>query len=180
MSEASGGVYLGATSFQRAAVSDHETSRTQLSGPPDTGSGDPRRMWLWAGVGLIAVLRGYFCWQDPVNSGDVVRHLLHSFHVLDEGLAAAGVPLQELDPDLAGSTWSAFPYNYPPVTLAFFVLIAALAPAVTAAKVALTVIEALNAWLLARVTGNRWLGLLYWASPVSIWWVSGEGQFEPL
>jgi len=180
MSEDRGGVYLGATSIQRAAVSDNKRPGANLSEPPAGGSDDPRRIWLLAGIVLVTLVRGYFCGQDPVNSGDAVRHLLHSLHVLDGGLAAAGVPLQELDPDLAGSTWSAFPYNYPPVTLAFFVLVAALAPAITAVKVALTVIEALNAWLLARVTGNRWLGLLYWASPVSIWWVSGEGQFEPL
>lgn len=44
----------------------------------------------------------------------------------------------------------------------------------------MTFVEAVNAFLVARITSSRWLGVLYWASPASIWWVSGEGQFEPL
>jgi len=141
---------------------------------------DRATVWMVAGAVIVGLVRVYMCLQTPVNSGDTARHLLHSLHVLAQGLSAAGVPLQELDPDLTGSTWSAFPYNYPPITLAFFVLVGIVAPAVTTAKVALTLIEACNAWMLSRLTGKSWLGLVYWASPVSIWWVSHEGQFEPL
>jgi hypothetical protein len=72
------------------------------------------------------------------------------------------------------------PYNYPPAALAFFALVSALSPTVYAAKAALTLVEAGNSALVARLTGSRALGLVYWASPASIWWVSREGQFEPL
>ncbi len=131
-------------------------------------------------VVLAGVLRGWFCTLLPVNSGDLPRHILYGLFVLKHGLATAGVPLARLDPGLATVSWANAPYNYPPLALFFFVAVAAVSPTLFAAKLALTLIEGVNAWLLARVTGSRWLGVLYWASPVSIWWVSREGQFEPL
>ncbi len=128
----------------------------------------------------ITAIRLWFCWQLPVNSGDVVRHIYQGLFVLRDGPASAGIPLRELAPELSSVSWSLVPYGYPPVTLAFFTGLAALSPTIAAVKIALTGVEALNAVLLGTITRSRWLGLAYWASPVSIWWVSGEAQFEPL
>ncbi len=125
-------------------------------------------------------MRLRFCTLLPVNTGDLPRHILYGLFALKDGLSSAGVPLARLDPHLAHVSWANAPYNYPPVALFFFIAVAAVSPTLFAAKLALTAVEGVNAWLLARVTGSRWLGLLYWASPVSIWWVSREGQFEPL
>jgi hypothetical protein len=41
-------------------------------------------------------------------------------------------------------------------------------------------LEGISAILIYGTTGERWLALLYWASPLSIWWTSREGQFEAL
>lgn len=47
-------------------------------------------------------------------------------------------------------------------------------------KLVLTIIEGINTWLVYKYSKEKWLALLYWVSPISIWWVSHEGQFEPL
>ena len=131
-------------------------------------------------VAAVAALRLYYCTQLPINSGDLPRHILHAMFVLRDGLATAGTPLVELDSRLWQVSWAMLPYNYPPVALFFFVLTSAISPTLFFAKLSLTVMEGVNAWLIGRYTGQRWLGAIYWGFPASIWWVSHEGQFEPL
>jgi hypothetical protein len=116
----------------------------------------------------------------PVITGDVVRNLLYGIAVRDAGLSAAQLPLVQIDPAWRFASWSWLPYSYPPLALAFFALVSAISPTVYAAKLALTFVEAANGALVWRLTHSRWLGVLYWASPASIWWTSREGQFEPL
>ncbi len=128
----------------------------------------------------IAVVRAFEIGALPVITGDVVRNLLYGVAVAEWGPASAAKPLAELSAGWAGASWAHLPYGYPPLALAFFALVAALSPTVFAAKLALTGIEAANSVLVARLTGSRWLGVAYWASPASLWWVSREGQFEPL
>jgi hypothetical protein len=41
-------------------------------------------------------------------------------------------------------------------------------------------VEAINALLVGVMSRDRWLALIYWAAPGSIWWISREGQFEAL
>jgi hypothetical protein len=144
---------------------------------------DSSRRWallIFLAACAVALLRLVACAMLPTETGDVVRHVLYGAAVDAHGFIVAGRPLAELSPHWSAVSWARFPYNYPPVALAFFALIAAVSPTVFAAKCALTFIEAINAGLIARLTGSRLLGLLYWASPLSIWWVSHEGQFEPL
>lgn len=134
-------------------------------------------------VGLVlgvALLRLWFCAQLPVNTSDLLRSLHTALFTLRDGLGVAGVPLRDLDPELRFVGWSHIAYLYPPLVLPFFTAVAAVSPTLFAGKLALTAVEAVNAVLVGRITGSRWLGALYWASPLSIWWVSGEGQFEPL
>jgi len=76
--------------------------------------------------------------------------------------------------------WASWPYTYPVLPLLFFTAVASVWPTLFCAKLCLTLVEAGNALLVYACTRQRWLALLYWASPVSIWWVSREGQFEPL
>lgn len=128
----------------------------------------------------VAVLRLWFCAQLPVNTSDLLRSVHTALYTLRDGLGVAGVRLGDLDPALRGIGWARVPYSYPPLVLPFFTAVAAASPTLFAAKLALTMVEAANALLLRRITGSSWLAVLYWASPASIWWVSGEGQFEPL
>lgn len=140
-----------------------------------------RRGWLILGAaGVVAAFRLYQCGMLPSETGDIVRHVLYGVAVDQQGVAAAGIPLKVLSGAWSHVAWARFPYSYPPVALAFFALIASISPSVFAAKLALTLIEAGNACLISKLTRSRVLGLLYWASPLSIWWVSREGQFEPL
>jgi hypothetical protein len=98
-----------------------------------------------------------------------------------EGWTAGSRPLTVWAPDLARQvSWGQIPMNYPPLTGGFFQAVAWIHPSLFAAKLALTALEALCAWLVARVTGDRRLGIGYWCLPLSIWWVSHEGAFEPL
>jgi len=128
----------------------------------------------------IACLRFYYCTQLPVSSGDLPRHIYYGFYAAKIGLTAAGHSLVELSPFLSGVVWSSLPYNYPIVALLFFTLIGKLSPTIFFAKLVLTLIEAINSWLVFKYSRQHLLALLYWASPISIWWVSHEGQFEPL
>jgi hypothetical protein len=138
------------------------------------------RWLLIGGIAAVSALRLYECSLLPVETGDVVRNLLYGVAVGEYGLSAAGRPLAEISAGWTPASWSSLPFNYPPVALAFFAAVAAISPTVFAAKLALTALEAANAWLIHRLCDSRWLGLAYWASPMSIWWVSREGQFEPL
>ncbi len=128
----------------------------------------------------VAALRYHYCTQPPANTRDVVRHMVYGRLVAERGLAIAGQALSQMDPPIKMVTWSNVPYNYPIVTLGFFTLVSALSHTIFFAKLALTVIEAINACLVYLCSGQRWLAVVYWASPVSMWWVSREGQFEPL
>ena len=141
-----------------------------------------RLEWLLLFLAVVAVtaFRAWHCLQPPANTGDVVRHIAYGLLVGQRGLAWAAVPLTAVNRGYAWIAWSGLPYNYPVVALGFFVGVAAISPTVLAVKVALTAIEGVNALLVARVTRSRWVGVLYWAYPVSIWWVSREAQFEPL
>lgn len=138
-----------------------------------------RRLLLLLAIGLVAVVRLWFCMRTPVNTADVLRSIHTALYVLRDGPGVAGIPLVDLDAGLGGMGWARISYSYPPLALPFFVVVAAISPTLFAAKLALTLVEAANAVLLARITGSRVLGAIYWASPASIWWVSGEGQFEP-
>jgi hypothetical protein len=128
----------------------------------------------------VAALRLWYCTRTPVNTGDALRHLYYGLYVLARGWGAASLPLTVLSPDLGRVSFAQIPYNYPPVALGFFTALAAAWPTVFLVKLALTLLEAANAWMIGRLTQSPWLALIYWAAPTSIWWVSHEGQFEPL
>ncbi|MFI4968676.1 MAG: hypothetical protein ACHP7D_00565 [Lysobacterales bacterium] len=136
--------------------------------------------WAVVGCGAVALLRLHECLQIPVETGDVVRNLLYGVLANEHGFSAATKPLLAFSPDWSQVSWARFPFSYPPVALAFFALVAAISPTVFCAKILLTLLEAANAVAIGRLSGSRLLGILYWASPMSIWWVSREGQFEPL
>ena len=141
---------------------------------------EARTIGILALAAAVAAVRVYQCAELPQETGDVVRNLLHGVAVDTHGIASAAQPLKTLAPAWADVAWARFPYNYPPLALAFFALVSAISPTVFFAKLALTAIEAVNAYLVRRLSGSALLGVFYWSSPLSIWWVSREGQFEPL
>jgi hypothetical protein len=134
---------------------------------------------LWAGAAVVLILRIVACLQDPATALDLERMLYWGLALNQHGMHAASVPLKNWGAPL-GVAWRDIPVNYPVVALMFFRAVAGIVPSVTFAKFVLTGIEALNALLVSRITKSRAMGFLYWASPLSIFWVSSEGQFEPV
>ena len=131
-------------------------------------------------IGIVGIVRFAQCVELPVNTGDLIRHLVHGYLVHRIGLESAGNPLITYSPVYQGIAWSQLPYSYPIGTLVFFSLLHSIWPTIFFSKLALTFIEALNALLIFKLSKERWLAILYWALPLSMWWVSREGQFEPL
>ena len=156
---------------------DDDSFSSKASGKAGSWAGT---VWMSVLAIVIAVLRIHYCTVLPVNTGDITRHIYTGLVVLKHGLASAGQPLVSSFPGAAGVAWAGMPYNYPIFALTFFTALAAIMPTIFFAKLSLTAVEAVNATLVVRITGRRWVGLLYWAMPASIWWVSHEGQFEPL
>ena len=117
---------------------------------------------------VVAAIRVYHCALLPIETGDVVRNLIYGVLVTQYGFSASTEALTHFSSTWSDISWADFPYSYPPVALAFFALIATVSPTVFAVKLALTTLEALNAAAIARLCRSRSLGLLYWASPMSI------------
>lgn len=138
------------------------------------------RLILLAVVLAAAAVRLVYCFRLPVNTADAVRHLMYGLAVLDLGPGAADMPLAGVSEALVRIPWSERPFNYPPLALFWDTLVAAVHPSLAAYKVGLSALEALVAVLVWRLTGSRWLAVLYWASPLSLWWVSHEGQLDGL
>ncbi|MCP4599782.1 MAG: hypothetical protein GY847_04450 [Proteobacteria bacterium] len=128
----------------------------------------------------VACIRVYYCLELPANTGDVLRHAVYGLLVNQYGWHMADLPLAEIGEDLTYICWSNKPFNYPALTLAFDSLVTWVSPTIFSMKLALTLLEALSAVLIYMHTKEKLLALIYWASPISIWWVSHEGQFEPL
>jgi hypothetical protein len=121
--------------------------------------------------------------DGPMYTRDVVRGVLTGQAVWTHGIRAAGRPLLDTYPwatESTGVPWSHLPYNYPPVPVGFFTLVAALGGGTVLAKLLLTASDAACAGIITKLTGRRSFGLAYWISPISVWWTSHEGQFETL
>jgi len=129
---------------------------------------------------LVLLLRLYYTTQLPTSSGDLLRHVQYAALVPEHGLSVFDQPLAAVDPQLRGVPWSNVAFPYPATVLLFDALLGYVLPSIFVFKLALTLLELLGSLLVQRITGERWLALIYWAQPSSIWWASHEGQFEPL
>ncbi|MCK6527194.1 DUF2029 domain-containing protein [Myxococcota bacterium] len=148
--------------------------------PPRPRGISPARIAALTLAVAVLALRLAWCCRAPLESSDLARQVVYGALVGEMGPRIAAIPLAGMQGGLGSVPFSGHPYNYPPVPLAFFAGIAAISPTLLAARLALTALEAANAVLVGVLTGRRWAGLLYWALPASLWWVSSEGQFEPL
>jgi len=135
--------------------------------------------WFWAFL-AVSILRLSLVLQPPVNSTDLLRNLgfgkefwNYGFHIYDyRPMDFVGTSYADL--------WAEYRLIYPGMMLLFFALVAKIWPALAFGKLVLTLVEAANAYLVGRISGERWLGLIYYLNPASVWWVSREGQFEPV
>jgi hypothetical protein len=154
---------------------------TKTVGPTESGIA-PRAatiLWITLAVGVLA-LRLHECLRLPDHTGDISRHIYYALLVAEHGLGAAGQPLSHYGPAYGGIAWADLPYNYPVVTLLFFTAMSWISPTLFFVRLSLTAVEAVNALMVGVISRDRWLALIYWAAPNSIWWISREGQFEAL
>lgn len=149
---------------------------------PSLAPPPPRyRASLLLAFACVFLLRLAFCFVAPAETTDVLRNLGYGRNFWTYGFAVYDLRPGELLP-LHGweSLWWDQSYLYPVFTLLFFAVLASVSTSLIVARVVLTVCELMNAALVGRLTGSAPLALLYFASPASAWWVSGEGQFEPI
>lgn len=133
--------------------------------------------WLFA---LVTVYRLYMVFQPPLRSTDLLRHMGFGKEFWNYGLAIYEYAPQDFGDVPYANLWPQEKYNYPAVAILFFALLSKVWPSLFFGKLALTLLEMANTFLVWKITKDRLLPLIYYANPVSLWWVSREGQFEPL
>ena len=154
---------------------------TKTAGPVESALAPRVTTVLWIALTAGAlVLRVHECLRLPEHTGDISRHIHYALLVTRHGLGAMGQPLIHFGAGYGDIAWSDLPYNYPIVTLLFFTVVSWISPTLFFVRLSLTAVEAVNAILVGAVSRDRWLALIYWAAPNSIWWISREGQFEAL
>lgn len=119
------------------------------------------------------------CFQIPVMTSDLVRHLGYASHAFDQGFRLYETRAIDFAPEAWTRYWSDQPYIYPPLTLLFFWLFASLHLGLVWVKLALLLIDAAVALLFWRHVSWQ-AGLLYFLAPISLWYTAHEGQFEVL
>lgn len=130
--------------------------------------------------GLILLVRLYWTTQPPVNSTDLLRYVGFGKEFWNYGLNIYNYTPRDFGNAPYSNLWPDLQFIYPATAMLFFALVAAVWPSLFFAKLVLTIIELANGLLIARITGDKWYGLFYFLNPVSIWWISGEGQYESL
>ena len=133
--------------------------------------------WL---VLVVGVLRLSYCFSVPLYSTDILRNLGYGIEFHYYGLRVYEMTPYDFSPEIYQYFWPNHHYTYPAVTLLFFAAVAKVWASIVFAKLLLTAVECLNGWLVYRVTQDRWCAWLYFCHPLSLWFVSHEGQFEPI
>lgn len=137
-------------------------------------------LFFFVAMAAVGGIRLYYCFLLPVNTGDAVRHVCWGLIVNQHGYDAITHNLLHWEQNLGFVSWAKLPYNYPIFSLLFDQLCAMIYPSIFTYKAILTLIELVNSYIIGKLTNSRLLALAYWGGPFSIWWVSREGQFEPL
>ena len=134
---------------------------------------------FWAAVFVIAALRVFYCFQLQVYTTDLNRNLAYGKAFGLYGFNLYDLTPYDLSPWPVQYLWPNHHYPYPGATLLFFAALAQLSTAIWFGKLALTALEAVNAWMAYKITNDKWSALLLWCNPISIWFAFREGQFEP-
>jgi hypothetical protein len=134
-------------------------------------------VWLF---GAATIYRLYLCLQPPITSTDLLRSIGFGKEFWKYGLAIYNYPAEHFVGTPYAQHWPHQHFIYPALAMLFFALVSKIWPALFFGKLVLTAIEGLNAFLIWKISDDRLLALLYYISPASLWWVSREGQYEPL
>ena len=141
---------------------------------------DLMRRWGWiCAFGLVALLRIYFCTQPPIETSDLYRHLGFCSHFLEFPKTFYWLVPTDFPDEFWSDFWSEQGYIYPPLALLFFTFFGTLGIGLFWVKLTLTLCDLGSALIIGRVT-SKWVGLLVFSAPISIWYTSHEGQYESL
>src|SRR6266849_5136340 len=137
------------------------------------------RAVLWSIFAGALILRVALCFQVPTVTSDAYRNLGYASHAFDPGVSIYSTTAKNFAPEPWHRQWPDLGYPYPPVVLLFFYSFSIFGAGFFWVKITLTIIEVFCAYLFKkRISGLA--AILYFCSPVSIWYASHEGQFEPL
>lgn len=104
--------------------------------------------WLIVLFCLALTYRIYACFQVPLVTTDVLRHLGYASHALDNNFAIYKTSAMEFEPEVWTSlAWSDQTYIYPPVTLLFFYLFSIFHLGIFWVKLTLTLVDLTCAYL---------------------------------
>ncbi len=134
-------------------------------------------VWLFAAA---TIYRLYLCLRPPITSTDLLRYIGFGKEFWKYGLTIYNYPAEHFAGTPYAQLWPTMHFIYPALAILFFALVSKIWPALFFGKLVLTAIEGLNAFLIWKISDDRLLALLYYISPASLWWVSREGQYEPL
>jgi len=134
-------------------------------------------VWLFAAA---TIYRLYLCLQPPITSTDLLRYIGFGKEFWKYGLTIYNYPAKHFVGTPYAELWPYQHFIYPALAMLFFAFVSKIWPALFFGKLVLTAIEGLNAFLISKISDDRLLALLYYISPASLWWVSREGQYEPL
>lgn len=127
---------------------------------------------------LIFAYRIYLCFQVPYGT-DPLWHLGFASHAFDNMFSIYQLTSTNFQPESWTNFWPGLPYLYPPVTLLFFFVFAKLNLGIFWVKLVLTIIDSGIAYLLfCKISALS--ALLFYCAPISLWFVSYEGQCDNL
>ncbi|MEW6235291.1 MAG: hypothetical protein AB1656_07885 [Candidatus Omnitrophota bacterium] len=135
--------------------------------------------WFWAVI-AIAGLRLYYCFSVPLYTTDIFRNLGYGLEFQHYGFLVYAMTPYDFAAEPYQYFWPNHEYPYPAVTLLFYAAVAKVWACIFFAKLVFTLIDFINAWLVYKVTDDRICALLYFFYPICLWYVSREGEFEPL
>ncbi len=147
----------------------------------NTFSRNNKKLFFFLFIVLItagALLRLYYCFLPPLYTTDLLRNLGFGVAFWEWGFKVYDLTAFDLSPLASQFLWPNHHYTYPAVTLLFFALLSGIWPSVIFGKLVFTGFDAVNSWLMYKATGDRWIAVLYWLNPISVWYTSREGQFE--
>jgi hypothetical protein len=143
--------------------------------------GQTRSFYMLAcAYALILLGRLYLTTQPPINSTDLLRYIGFGKEFWTYGLAIYNYTPRDFGNTPYSNLWPDLKFIYPAMSMLFFAAVAGIWPSLFFARLVLTLLELANGLLITRITGDKLYGLFYFLNPVSIWWISGEGQYESL
>jgi hypothetical protein len=137
------------------------------------------KRWLALFFVLALIYKIYAWFQVPEVTSDVFRNLGYASHATENNFAIYTTKAMEFAPEAWTQYWSEQTYIYPPATLLFFFLFSSLHLGIFWVKVTLTIVDLCCTYLFYTHV-SALAAVLFFSSPIMLWYSAHEGQFEVL